>query len=98
MSLSRLHHWLPRRPAPPAVVESTAQGHHEVTDARRPALAPLLHAAPALDTAMDGLQPSAALGAGVLGPWRLQGARLTAGGLGRHAERHLRPRAGEAAG
>jgi len=57
LSLSRLNHRLPGCEAHPEVVQSTAQFHHEITDALLPQANPVFDDATALHTAVDVLDP-----------------------------------------
>jgi hypothetical protein len=57
MSLSRLHHGLPRRQAHPEVVQGTAEGPHPSAAAHLSEAASVFDAATALDTATDMVDP-----------------------------------------
>jgi hypothetical protein len=57
LSLSRLNHWLPQSQAHLEGVQSTAECHHQITDARLPQADPVLHDAAALNTTVDMLDP-----------------------------------------
>ena len=70
-------------------MERTAQFHHEVTDALLPEAVPVFHDATALDTAIDVLNPSAAIVEGLVGTLLLQGELLAAGFLGWHEDLDL---------
>src|SRR6266705_1276675 len=56
-SLSRLNHWLPWGQTDPEVMQSTAQFHHQITDACFPEAEAVFDDATTLDTAVDVLDP-----------------------------------------
>ena len=97
MNLSRLNHWLPGCEAPPAVLQGTAQCHHQSADRLLPQAEPVCHAPAALDPAVDVLEPPPPLGPRLVRPLLLEGALLAAGLLRGHAARPRRERAGQAA-
>jgi hypothetical protein len=61
LSLSRLTHRPPRGLPHPEIMQRTADFHHQITDARLPQSKPIFDNATALDTAVDMLNPKAAL-------------------------------------
>jgi hypothetical protein len=61
MSLSRLHHCLPRGQAHPDVVQGTAGVPHPSAAAHLPKAAAVLDAATALDTTLDMVAPQPTL-------------------------------------
>jgi hypothetical protein len=97
LSLSRLHHWLPRGPPHPEGVQGPAEVPHQSAAPLLPPTHAGLHATTALDPAVDRRAPSAPLGEGLGGPWLLQGPRCTAGLLRRPEALHGGPRARQAA-
>jgi hypothetical protein len=79
--------------AHPAIVQGTAELHHEIADARLPQADPVLHDATPLDAAVDRLDPQPPLVERLVGALLLPGQLRTAGLLRRHEDRHLRERA-----
>ena len=61
MSLSRLHHRLPGREAPPEVAQGPTDVPPQIADAHLPEAASVFDAATALDTAMDMVDPQPTL-------------------------------------
>ena len=92
MSLSRLNHGQPGVQAHPAIVQGTAELHHEIADALLPQPDPVFHHATTLDAAVDMLDPQPPLVEHLVGPLLLQGQFLTAWLLRRHEDLHLRER------
>jgi hypothetical protein len=92
MSLSRLHHRLPRGQAYPEVMQGTAQFHHEITDAFFPQADPVFHDPAPLDATVDMLDPQPTLVQGLVRPLLRQREILAAWLLGRHEDLHLRER------
>src|SRR5215470_10700687 len=93
MSLCRLNHRLPWGQAYPDVVQSTAEFHHEIADARLPQADPVFHNPTPLDAAVDVLDPEPPLVERLVGQVLLQGQLRTAGLLRRHQDLDLRERA-----
>ena len=92
LSLSRLHHWLPRGEAHPEVVQGTAEFHYQITEALLPQANAVFDDATALDTAVDMLDPQPALMQGLVGPLLLPREVLATGLFGGHQDLHLRER------
>jgi hypothetical protein len=92
VSLSRLHHRLPRGQAYPEVMQGTAQFHHEITDAFFPQADPVFHDPAPLDATVDMLDPQPTLVQGLVRPLLRQREILAAWLLGRHEDLHLRER------
>jgi hypothetical protein len=60
LNLSRLNHWLPRGQADPEVMQGAADFHRDIPDALLPQADPVFDDAPALDAAVDMLDPQSA--------------------------------------
>src|SRR5262245_30733101 len=84
MSLSRLNHRYPRVHAHPEIVQGATEFHHQLTGARLPQAAPVLHDTAALDPAVDLREPPPPLVARLVRPVWLPLQLLAAGFLGRH--------------
>src|SRR5262249_36474443 len=97
LSLSRLNHWLPWGQAHPEVVQGTADGHHQITDACFPQADAVFHDAAAFDTAVDMLHPYPTSMQGPLGPLLLSCQLLAARFLGGHEDLDRGQREGQAA-
>ena len=97
LSLSRLNHGQPGVQAHPAIVQGTAEFHHEIADARLPQAHPAFHHATPLDADVDMLDPEPPLVEHLVGPLLLQGQLRTAWLPRRHEDRHLREREGQEA-
>jgi hypothetical protein len=93
LSLSRLHHWLPRGQTHPDVVQGTAECHHQSADAFFPEAEAVFDNATTLDPAVDMLDPQPTLVQGLVRPVLLQCALLAPGVLGGPEALHLRERA-----
>jgi hypothetical protein len=94
LSLSRFNHRLPRSQPYPEVVQGTAEIHDQIADTLLPQAHPVFHDATALDTAVAMLDPQPTLGERLVRLLLLPREILTAGLLGRPADRHLREREG----
>src|SRR2546428_12037857 len=92
ISLSRLNHWLPRGQAHPEVGQGTAEFHHQIADTLLPQPDPIFHNATALHTAVDMLDPQAAMEQRLVRHVLLPRELLAAWLLGRHEDHHLRER------
>jgi len=92
VSLSRLNHWLPRGQAHPEVGQGTAEFHHQIADTLLPQPDPIFHNATALHTAVDMLDPQAAMEQRLVRHVLLPRELLAAWLLGRHEDHHLRER------
>src|SRR5262245_12487406 len=79
LSLSRLNHRLPRSQAYPAIVQGTAEFHHEITDPLLPQTDAVFHNATALDTAVHVLDPQSTLVERLVGPLLFPRQLLAAG-------------------
>jgi hypothetical protein len=97
LSLSRLHHWLPRGQTHPDVVQGTAECHHQSADAFFPEAEAVFDNATTLDPAVDMLKPQPTLGQRLVRPMLRQREILAAWLLGRHEALDLRARAGQEA-
>ena len=73
----------------PEVMQSTADLHHNIPDARLPQPDPVFDDATALDTAVDMLNAEPTLVQCLVGDVLLQRQFLAAGFLGGHADLHL---------
>jgi hypothetical protein len=78
-------------------MQDTAQFHHEITDALLSQADPVFHNTAALDTAVDRLDPQAAVVQGLVGPLLLPCQLLSSWLLGRHEDCHVGKRKGQAA-
>jgi hypothetical protein len=81
LSLSRLNHGQPGVQAHPAIVQGTAEFHHEIADARLPQADPVFHHATTLDAAVDMLDPQPPLVERLVGPLLLQGGARSFGAI-----------------
>ena len=61
LSLSRLDHWLPGTQTHPEIMQSTADFHHQITDAPLPQPNPIFDDATALDATIDMLNSKTAV-------------------------------------